>query len=265
MESLPWVVAIVGFAALVRSTFGFGDALIGMPLLALLLPLRSATPLMAFVGPTLAILLLIREWRHLEVRSALRLILATLAGIPLGLFFLKRVDERAVNMALAVVIILFALYNLFRPGLLRLRTERSSWAFGFAAGVLGAAYNTNGPPVILYGVLRGWRPETFRATLQGYFLPTGTAILIGQGIAGLWTKPSSPGRPSPRRSSPRASTRPSTSSCSPRGRSYSPKPCSADPPAIRPGNGGREEANSGFRPKSVSLCDRHLCPERCPP
>ena len=189
MESLPWVVAIVGFAALVRSTFGFGDALIGMPLLALLLPLRSATPLMAFVGPTLAILLLIHEWRHLEVRSALRLILATLAGIPLGLFFLKRVDERAVNLALAAVIILFALYNLFRPGLLRLRTERSSWVFGFAAGVLGAAYNTNGPPVILYGVLRGWKPETFRATLQGYFLPTGTAILIGQGIAGLWTKP----------------------------------------------------------------------------
>ena len=182
-------VAVVGFAALIRSTFGFGDALIGMPLLALFLPLRTATPLMAFVGPTLATLLLIREWRHLRVRSCLNLILATMAGIPLGLFVLKRVDERAVNLILAAVIILFALYNLFRPGLLRLRTERSSWTFGFAAGILGAAYNTNGPPVILYGLLRGWDPETFRATLQGYFLPTGTAILIGQGIAGLWTGP----------------------------------------------------------------------------
>jgi hypothetical protein len=187
--TLIWIVAIVGFAALVRSTFGFGDALIGMPLLALFVPVRTATPLMAFVGPTLATLLLLREWRHLRVRSALNLILATLAGIPFGLFFLKRVDERAVNAVLAAVIILFALYNLVQPGLLRLRTERSSWAFGFAAGVLGAAYNTNGPPVILYGVLRGWQPETFRATLQGYFLPTGTAILIGQGIAGLWSAP----------------------------------------------------------------------------
>ena len=188
-SELPWIVAIVGFAALVRSTFGFGDALIGMPLLALFIPLRSATPLMAFVGPTLAMLLLVREWRHLQVRSALKLILATLAGIPAGLIILKRVDERAVNAILAAVIILFALYNLFRPGLVRLRTERYSWAFGFAAGVLGAGYNTNGPPVILYGVLRGWRPEEFRATLQGYFLPTGTAILIGQGIAGLWSAP----------------------------------------------------------------------------
>lgn len=186
-ETLLWAVAIVGFAALIRSTFGFGDALIGMPLLALILPLRTASPLMAFVGPTLAILLLIRVWRHLRIRIVLRLILATLAGIPFGLFFLKRVDERAVKTVLAVVIIFFALYNLFKPGLLRLRTERSSWAFGFTAGVLGAAYSTNGPPVVLYGMLRGWTPETFRATLQGYFLPTGTAILIGQGIAGLWT------------------------------------------------------------------------------
>jgi len=185
--TLLWTVAIVGFAALIRSTFGFGDALVGMPLLALFLPLRTATPLMAFVGPTLATLLLIREWRHLRIRSAFRLIIATLAGIPFGLYFLKRIDERTVNAILAAIIILFALYNLFRPGLLHLRGERSCWAFGFAAGVLGAAYNTNGPPVILYGVLRGWKPEEFRATLQGYFLPTGTAILVGQGIAGLWS------------------------------------------------------------------------------
>ncbi|MGZ7066262.1 MAG: TSUP family transporter, partial [Candidatus Aminicenantales bacterium] len=37
------------------------------------------------------------------------------------------------------------------------------------------------------GMLRGWPPERFRATLQGYFLPTGLLILIGHGAAGLWT------------------------------------------------------------------------------
>jgi uncharacterized protein len=189
MGAAGWTIAIVGFASLVRGTFGFGDALIGMPLLALVVPLRTATPLMAFVGPTTAVLLLVREWRHIELRSTFKLIASTVAGIPFGLFFLKRADEKSVNLILAAVIILFALYNLFKPGLLRLRTERPVWGFGFVAGVLGAAYNTNGPPVILYGVLRGWKPEAFRATLQGYFLPTGSAILIGQGIAGLWTPP----------------------------------------------------------------------------
>ena len=41
--------------------------------------------------------------------------------------------------------------------------------FGFFAGILGGAYNTNGPPVVIYGSLRKWSPATFRATLQGYF------------------------------------------------------------------------------------------------
>ena len=183
------VLLIVFLAALVRSTFGFGDALVGMPLLALVTSLRIATPLMAFVGPTLAVLLLIKEWRRIDFRSAWRLILSTLAGIPFGLFFLKRVDERVVNLVLAAVIILFSVYSLVKPGRLKLKSERPAAAFGFAAGILGAAYNTNGPPVIFYGALRGWNPESFRATLQGYFLPTGGAILIGQGLAGLWTKP----------------------------------------------------------------------------
>jgi hypothetical protein len=160
-----------------------------MPLLALVTSLRIATPLMAFVGPTLAVLLLIKEWRRIDFRSAWRLILSTLAGIPFGLFFLKRVDERVVNLVLAAVIILFSVYSLVKPGRLKLKSERPAAAFGFAAGILGAAYNTNGPPVIFYGALRDWNPESFRATLQGYFLPTGGAILIGQGLAGLWTKP----------------------------------------------------------------------------
>jgi hypothetical protein len=55
------------------------------------------------------------------------------------------------------------------------------------AGVLGGAYNTNGPPIIIYGVLTRWTPDQMRATLQGYFLPAGILILAGHGLAGLWT------------------------------------------------------------------------------
>lgn len=187
--TLAAVLAVVFLAGLVRGAFGFGDALLGMPLLALFVPLTFATPLMALVGPTLAVLILVKEWRAMDVRGAGVLIASTLAGIPLGLLVLKYADGRIVNLILAAVIILFALYNLLRPGLLRLRTARTAPLFGLAAGILGAAYNTNGPPVIFYGALRGWPPESFRATLQGYFLPTGSAILIGQGIAGMLRRP----------------------------------------------------------------------------
>lgn len=59
--------------------------------------------------------------------------------------------------------------------------------FGFGGGILGGAYGMNGPPLVIYGSLRQWSPEQFRATLQGYFLP---ASLLGMGgfwLADLWT------------------------------------------------------------------------------
>jgi len=96
-------------------------------------------------------------------------------------------DNRFVSLGLALLIILFSLFNLLKPGLLRLQTSKSSPVFGLIGGILGAAYNTNGPPIALYGALRGWTPEEFRVNLQGYFLPTGIAIMLGQGIAGLWS------------------------------------------------------------------------------
>jgi uncharacterized membrane protein YfcA len=184
---LAVVLLIVAFAAVVRSTFGFGDALVGMPLLALVIPIRTATPLMALVGPTLAFLIVARVWRGVDLRSTVVLIAATIAGIPFGLYVLKNVRERLINLVLAIVIILFALYSLLRPELRRLRSGRLAPLFGLAAGVLGAATNTNGPPVVFYGALRGWEPDAFRATIQGYFLVTGPALLVGQGAAGLLT------------------------------------------------------------------------------
>jgi uncharacterized membrane protein YfcA len=44
----------------------------------------------------------------------------------------------------------------------------------------------NGPPLVVYATLRGWTPEHFRATLQGYFLPASAAGLFGFWVAGLW-------------------------------------------------------------------------------
>jgi len=44
----------------------------------------------------------------------------------------------------------------------------------------------NGPPLVVYGTLRRWPPDQFRATLQSYFLPASLAGLGGYWLAGLW-------------------------------------------------------------------------------
>jgi uncharacterized membrane protein YfcA len=109
-------------------------------------------------------------------------------GTPVGLYLLKRLPEGVVLFALAVIVFGFSLYSLARPRLVHLSSDWGAWLAGFFAGVLGGAYNTNGPPIVIYGTMRGWEPERFRAILQGFFWPAGMMVLVAHASAGLWTR-----------------------------------------------------------------------------
>jgi uncharacterized membrane protein YfcA len=181
------VMGILFLSTFIRSSLGFGDALVAMPLLTIAVGLQTATPLAAMGATTIAITILLRAWKKVDLKAAWRLVLTTWIGIPIGIYFLNAAPDLLVKFLLGIVITGFGLYNLIVPNLPELRNENWAYLTGIIAGILGGAYNTNGPPVVIYGMLRRWNPEKFRATLQGYFLPTGLAILISHGVAGMWT------------------------------------------------------------------------------
>ncbi len=170
-----------------HATLGFGTALLAMPLLSMLLGLQVATPLVALVMLTTIAVLAWSTRQAMDLRAARQLLLASALGIPIGLLLVRSAPEVALKGILGVVLIGFGSYNLARPRLPRLRGNAWVAAFGLAAGILGGAYNTNGPPVVLYGALRHWPPDRLRATLQGYFLPTAVLICAGHAASGLWT------------------------------------------------------------------------------
>ena len=122
------------------------------------------------------------------MRSTGWLIFATLFGIPLGLLLLTNTHERTIKLTLAIVLITFAIYSLFGSRPLELKTDNLAWLFGcgFFAGVLGGAYGMNGPPLAIYGAMRRWSPQHFRATMQGYFLPASIIGMAGYWWMGLW-------------------------------------------------------------------------------
>jgi uncharacterized membrane protein YfcA len=183
------VLCIVFTATMIRSALGFGEALVAVPLLAFVIPLRVATPLAVLVSTTIALIVVAQDWKKIHFRSVSWLVLATLFGIPFGLLLLTSSHQKTVKVALAAVIISFAVYSLIGRRSLQLTTDSKGWllACGFSAGVLGGAYGMNGPPLAIYGTLRRWSPQHFRATLQGYFLPASMVGLFGYWLAHLWT------------------------------------------------------------------------------
>jgi hypothetical protein len=182
------VLCIVFVAALIRSAFGFGEALIAVPLLAFCIPLKVAAPLAVLVSITIASIVVVQDWKKIHLRSTGWLVLSTLIGIPLGLLLLTSRHQNAVKAALAMIIIAFSAYSLIGRAPMELRRDSRGWllACGFCAGVLGGAYGMNGPPLVIYGSMRRWSAEHFRATLQGYFLPASIIGMVGYWLAGLW-------------------------------------------------------------------------------
>jgi len=193
------VLLVVFIATFIRSAFGFGEALIAVPLLAFSLPLTVAAPLAVLVSITIAAIVVVQDWKHIHLASTGWLVLSTLFGIPLGLLLLTNTHQRVVKGALGMLIVAFSFYSLFSRGWfgnrlncrvpLELKHDSRTWllACGFAAGVLGGAYGMNGPPLAVYGTMRRWPAQQFRATLQGYFLPASVIGMGGYWFAGLWT------------------------------------------------------------------------------
>ncbi len=183
-----YVLLVIFVATLIRSVFGFGEALIAVPLLALRLPVKTAAPLAVLVSVTVALIIVLQDWHHVEFRSAGWLLASTVVGIPIGVFLLARGNHRAITAGLGVVILLFALHALTRRQVHELGADNLPWLLGcgFCAGVLGGAFGMNGPPLAIYGSMRRWSAQRFRATLQGYFLPASVLGMVGYFLAGLW-------------------------------------------------------------------------------
>lgn len=143
-----------------------------------------ATPLVALVAVVLETILLLRYREALDVHAIWRVVLAGLIGTPLGVLFLSRVDENLALRLLGFVISGYALYALLDLKLPRL--EGSLWAYfaGLVGGLLGGAYNTSGPPVIVYADCRRWQPNVFKSNLQGYFIVSSLAVLVSHFLNG---------------------------------------------------------------------------------
>jgi uncharacterized membrane protein YfcA len=142
----------------------------------------------ALVGFTLYALNLVRYRHGLDWRVLLPLAVAAALGVPLGVWALGNLDEDLVKRVLGVVLIAYALYGAWRPQTAPLRA--SLWAFpaGFLAGVLGGAFNTPGPPVIVYGNLKQWPRGLFRSTLQALFLFSSSLVIVSHAVAGNLTR-----------------------------------------------------------------------------
>src|SRR5579872_2714337 len=158
VTTVVMVVAVVFAGAIMRATFGFGEAVVSMPLLALLpVSLHTSISLIGLVGLTVAAMTITSGWRHIDRSILIWLTIATLAGIPVGLLLVTLAPAVVVTKTLGAFLIVYGIYSLVHDAITQTAApdwlSRRGWVlpFGFAAGMLGSAYNITGVPVVVYG------------------------------------------------------------------------------------------------------------------
>lgn len=188
MDYTLFYVALISFiATLVRSTLGFGESLVAVPLFIIFLPVAVAVPLSVLLSIIIALVVVIQDHKQIHFNSAKWLIIFALLGIPFGLLLLVYGSESLVKLVLGAVLTGYATYALLGKNGFTLQKDHMGWLFacGFLSGILGGAYGLNGPPLVVYGNMRRWNAAEFRATLQAYFLPASFAGVVGYWVKGL--------------------------------------------------------------------------------
>lgn len=183
------IFGIIGIASLLGSTFGFGFGLIGMPLMVLVLEVKSSAGLIAISSLFLSLFIFIKGREELDFKVIWKLIAGSMVGIPIGIYFLKGSDDSVMKTMLALMIILFALYSLFGKLKMTLKADWPAYIFGLISGIINGAFVMGGPPVIIFGTLKKWPPATFRVNVYSHYLPLSLMIVFSYWTAGLITRP----------------------------------------------------------------------------
>lgn len=176
--------AILFVAYMVRGITGFGSGLISIPLLALNYPLAVVVPIVVLFDYMSSAAQGLSNHRAVNWKVLFPLMPFTLAGVLLGLYFFKNIDQSMLNIVLGIFVIAFALYQI-----LPLPQMKGSALYaipsGILGGLIGTLFGTGGPFYMIYLSLRQLDKTAVRASFAIWFLIDGSVRLIGYLSTGL--------------------------------------------------------------------------------
>lgn len=171
MELFLTVAIGAALAGFVQGLSGFGFGLTAMSLWAWTLEPKLAASLSLFgalVGQLLAAFTVRRGW---DLKTLLPFVLGGLAGLPLGLYLLPRLDVPLFKATLGLMIVIVCPLMFFAGRLPRVRGGRAGDVLaGAAGGVMGGIGGFTGVVPTLWCTVRGFDRDAQRAVIQNFNL-----------------------------------------------------------------------------------------------
>lgn len=175
---------VVFVAYLLSATFGFGDALILLPVLSIFIDIEIGIIFTGFWAFPQAVQQVIKYRQHLDKRYLLYFLPTVIPGIFLGIWFILFLDSKWMEIIIALFIIGYASYNFWQ---MKLHSEKQA----------PPEQANSLPPIVLgicgftYGTISSWvgTPGPISVVLLEYtghyrenFIANNTAIVVIAGV-----------------------------------------------------------------------------------
>lgn len=183
MTLLPWpellgVALTVLLAYSVFGLTGFGANVVALPLLAHVLPLKFAVPMLLVLDLFTASALGLKNRKRIQWHEMQRLLPWLLLGMLIGVTLLSKAPESVLLGCLGTFVLAYAGWSLLSKGPPRPTSTRWALPAGLVGGTFTALFGTGGPVYTLYLARRLADVADLRATLGGIVFGSALVRLV---------------------------------------------------------------------------------------
>jgi uncharacterized membrane protein YfcA len=183
--ALAYCIAVLLLNFTLRGSLGFGGAL-GLPLLALVIPVKVLAPAWSLVGIVSSAAIAGRGRKEVDWRQFVGLLPGCALGILAGLFVFKALDTVVLGRALGAFIILYAAYSWWKPSPSHPKILRP--LASFLSGVVGTVFGAMATIFFAMYLDAGrMTKDAFRATMSAMILAISVARTAGYAAVGELT------------------------------------------------------------------------------
>ncbi|WP_416176164.1 sulfite exporter TauE/SafE family protein [Clostridium sp.] len=180
-------ILIIFFASCVQGAVGFAYALIAVPLLSFILPMKIIVPIIVISSFINNIIVAYSTRDFIDIGRIWLMILFGVLGIPLGVYALTTINPELLKLIVGILILINSIL-MIKGHTVKFKRVKLAYRVGFISGVLNGSVSISGPPIALFLNNEGYGKDEFRASFALYGIIANTLTIITFGFDGLLSK-----------------------------------------------------------------------------